>query len=139
MRQEHHHGRGHDIWSNPSALEARCKQSLKPRSSDMLYDLFAGFGPAAESKVIDIGCRDARYAIELAARFGCHVLGIDPAPIHIERARTRITEAGLADRVRAELAGIEAVPAADGSLDVIWCRDVLNHVDLSRGLTECAR
>ena len=36
-----------DIWSNPSELEARCKQSLKPRSSDILYDLFAGFDPVA--------------------------------------------------------------------------------------------
>jgi SAM-dependent methyltransferase len=41
--------------------------------------------------------------------------------------------------VRAELAGIEALPAADVSLDMIWCRDVLNHVDLQRGLAECVR
>jgi SAM-dependent methyltransferase len=114
-------------------LEARIKQSLNPRRSDMLYDLFARFCPAAQSEVIDIGCRDARYAIELANRFTCRVLGIDPAPIHIERAGTKIAEAGLGDRVRVELAEIEAIPVADGSLDLVWCRDVLNHADLSRG------
>jgi ubiquinone/menaquinone biosynthesis C-methylase UbiE len=128
-----------DIWSSTSELEARCKESLNPRGADMLYELFATFGPTAQSAVIDIGCRDAKYAIELAHRFGCQVLGIDPAPIHIERARKKIAEAGLADRVRAELAGIEAIPAADRSFDMIWCRDVLNHVNLSRGLAECAR
>jgi ubiquinone/menaquinone biosynthesis C-methylase UbiE len=128
-----------DIWSSTSELEARCKQSLNPRGSDMLYELFASFSPTAQSEVLDIGCRDARYAIELANRFGCGVLGIDPAPIHIERARTKIAEAGLTDRVRAELAGIEAMPATDGSLDLIWCRDVLNHVNLQRGLAECVR
>ena len=128
-----------DIWSNTSALEARCKESLNPRGSDMLYDLFAGFSPTPQSEIIDIGCRDATYAIELANRFGSRVLGIDPAPIHIERARRKIAEAGLADRVRAELGGIEAIPADDGSLDMIWCRDVLNHVDLPRGLAECVR
>jgi ubiquinone/menaquinone biosynthesis C-methylase UbiE len=128
-----------DIWSSTSELEARCKQSLKPRGADILYELFATFNPIAQSEVIDIGCRDASYAIELAKRFGCRVLGIDPAPIHIERARNKIAEAGLVDRVRVELAGIEALPAADGSLDLIWCRDVLNHVDLPRGLAECAR
>ena len=128
-----------DIWSSTSALEARCKQSLNPRGADMLYELFARFRPTAQSEVIDIGCRDASYAIELANRFGCRVLGIDPAPIHIERARKKIAEAGRADRVRAELAGIEALPAADASLDMIWCRDVLNHVDLQRGLAECVR
>jgi SAM-dependent methyltransferase len=128
-----------EIWSSASELEARCKQSLNPRGADMLYELFAGFGPSAQSQVIDIGCRDASYAIELARRFGCRVLGIDPAPIHIARARQNIAAAGLADRVRAELGGIEALPAADGALDMIWCRDVLNHVDLARGLAECAR
>jgi sarcosine/dimethylglycine N-methyltransferase len=128
-----------DIWSSTSELEARCKESLNPRGSDILYELFASFGPTAQSEVIDIGCRDASYAIELAHRFGCRVLGIDPAPVHIERARKNIAEVGLADRVRAELAGIEAIPMADLSLDMIWCRDVLNHVDLSRGLAECVR
>jgi SAM-dependent methyltransferase len=128
-----------DIWSSTSELEARCKESLGPRGADMLYELFTSFGPTARSEVIDIGCRDASYAIELAHRFECRVLGIDPVPIHIERARKKIAEAGLTDRVRAELAGIEALPAPDGAFDLIWCRDVLNHVDLSRGLAECVR
>jgi SAM-dependent methyltransferase len=128
-----------DIWSSSAELEARCKQSLNPRGADILYQLFATFDPTAQSQVIDIGCRDASYAIELANRFGCRVVGIDPAPIHIERAQKNIAEAGLRDRVRAELAGIEALPTADRSFDLIWCRDVLNHVDLRRGLAECAR
>jgi SAM-dependent methyltransferase len=128
-----------DIWSSASELEARCKQSLNPRGADMLYDLFASFGPAPAVEVLDIGCRDAKYAIELARRFGCRLLGIDPAPIHIERAQSAIAAAGLSGRVRAELAGIESIPAANRSFDMIWCRDVLNHVDLARGLAECAR
>src|SRR5215510_10128917 len=102
-----------DIWSSTGALEARCKESLDPRGSDMLYELFASFSPTAQSEVLDIGCRDARYAIELANRFGCRVLGIDPVPLHIERARKNIVEAGCTDRVRVELAGIGALPTAD--------------------------
>lgn len=128
-----------EIWSSSDELEARCRQSLNPRSSDMLYDVFASFGPNAHSKVIDIGCRDAKHAIELARRFECQVLGIDPAPFHIEQAHHKIDKAGLANRVRVELAGIEVIPALDESFDLIWCRDVLNHVDLPRGLAECVR
>ena len=30
-------------------------------------------------------------------------------------------------------------PLADASVDWIWCRDVLVHVDVERGLAECAR
>ena len=128
-----------DIWTRTSDLEARYKKSLSPRDSDMLYDLFASFGPSPYSTIIDIGCRDAKYAIALADRFECQVLGIDPVPIHIERARKKIDEFGLADRVSVTLTGIEAIPVADASFDMIWCRDVLNHVDLPQGLRECVR
>ena len=31
------------------------------------------------------------------------------------------------------------MPLADASVDWIWCRDVLVHVDVRRGLAECAR
>jgi trans-aconitate methyltransferase len=83
-----------DIWSSTSELEARCKESLNPRGADMLYELFASFSPTAQSEIIDIGCRDASYAIELANRFGCRVFGIDPAPIHIARARKKTPRPG---------------------------------------------
>jgi SAM-dependent methyltransferase len=53
-------------------------------------------------------------------------------------ART-IGEAGLGDRVRFETAAIEALPLDDGAVDRVWCRDMLNHVDLRRGLAECRR
>lgn len=128
-----------EIWAQPSELEARCGESLHPRDATMLYELFARFQPNAESMVLDIGCRDAKYAIELVRRFGCHVLGVDPVPIHIERATGKIAEAALADRVQVQQAGIEALPVAAGTVDLIWCRDVLNHVDVARGLAECAR
>ena len=128
-----------EIWSNTDEIEARCKTSLNPRGSDMLYDLFARLKPTAESEVIDIGCRDASYAIELATRCGCQLLAIDPAPIHIEHARNKIAEAGLTHQVRAILAAIEEIPANDASIDLIWCRDMLNHVDVRRGLAECTR
>lgn len=128
-----------EIWSSSEAIEARIQQTLGPRGADLLYELFASFGPSPTSAVLDLGCRDAKYAVELARRFGCRVLGIDPAPVHIARAQRLIADAGLAGQVRAELAGIEAIPAADSSTDLIWCRDVLNHVELAHGLAECAR
>jgi ubiquinone/menaquinone biosynthesis C-methylase UbiE len=108
-----------DIWSSTSELEAQYKESLSPRSSDMLYDLFASFAPSPQSKIIDIGCRDAKDAIALAHCFECQVLGIDPVPIHIERARKKIDESGLADQVSVTLTGIEAIPVADGSFDFL--------------------
>ncbi|MDI3340423.1 MAG: class I SAM-dependent methyltransferase [Sphaerobacter sp.] len=129
-----------DYWAEEeSELEAALRTSLHPRGPDLLYELFAGFGIGPEDSVLDIGCRDAPYAVELARRFGCRVVAVDPAPLHVERARQRVAEADLTDRITVHPAGIEALPLADGSIAAIWCRDVLNHVALAPGLAECHR
>jgi ubiquinone/menaquinone biosynthesis C-methylase UbiE len=113
--------------------------SLQPRDMDMLYDLFAQSGCSDGDLVLDIGCRDAKHAIELARRHGCRVAGIDPVPHNIELARELIRNWDMEERVSAEPGRIESLDYEDDSVDQIWCRDVLNHVDLESGLSECAR
>jgi SAM-dependent methyltransferase len=129
-----------EVWAaDDDPLTAACVDSHQPRSPDMLYPIFATFGIGEQDTILDIGCRDARYTIELVSRHGCRALAIDPVPLHAERSRAKIAEAGLSDRIRVEQAGIEAMPAADEAIDAIWCRDVLNHVELRPGLAESAR
>jgi SAM-dependent methyltransferase len=53
--------------------------------------------------------------------------------------RKAIEAADLEGRITAVQAAIEALPFTAASVDAIWCRDVLNHVDLPRGFAECAR
>jgi ubiquinone/menaquinone biosynthesis C-methylase UbiE len=129
-----------DIWGNEdAAFAAQIAQSLQPRSSDTLYDLFAKTGVKAGDYVLDVGCRDAVHAIKLAERYGCRVLGVDIIPKHIADAQARIAAAGLQAQIRVQVAGIEALPLRDGEVNHIWCRDMLNHVDLPTGLQECSR
>lgn len=128
-----------ELWADDDAIRAVTAQSLEPRGPDLLYDHFAAFGVAAGDLIADVGSRDASYAVELHRRFGCDVLAIDPIPLHTDLARTTVTEAGLTGAISVHGAGIEAMPIADGGLAAIWCRDVLNHVDLKAGLAECAR
>jgi ubiquinone/menaquinone biosynthesis C-methylase UbiE len=129
-----------EFWGgDQSDVQALVRTSLQPRDMDMLYDLFARTGCGPDDLVLDVGARDARYAVELARRHGCRVVAIDPIPLHIERARDLIERGGMTGRVEARLAGIEALPLDDGSVDHIWCRDMLNHVDLPAGIGECAR
>ncbi|MDQ3043593.1 MAG: class I SAM-dependent methyltransferase [Chloroflexota bacterium] len=129
-----------DLWADEaSELEAEIRQSLAPRDPDSLFAIFATFEPKPGQVVLDIGCRDASYAIELHHRFGVEVIALDPVPLHIERAQSRIDAAGLAKTITPVIGGIERIPAPDGAVDHIWCRDVLNHVALAKGLTECAR
>jgi ubiquinone/menaquinone biosynthesis C-methylase UbiE len=72
-------------------------------------------------------------------RFGCRVIAVDLIPEHLEKARARVAEDGVEEHVTVLEAAIESLPLEDGSVDRVWCRDMLNHVDLPAGLAECAR
>ena len=96
----------------------------------MLYDLVEGFGLAAGSVAIDVGCGQGRHAIELADRFGLTVTGLDPIRTHIDDAEAALAAgpSGPVARVSFELGRAEALPFADESVDLVWCKDVLVHV-----------
>ena len=95
--------------------------------------------------VLDLGCGEGSHSIKLAERFAFHVLGVDPVPRHIElcnEARDAAAEASpdLRNLVRFELGAAEAIPVPDASVDLIWCREVLVHVDaLAETFAECRR
>src|SRR5437867_3921288 len=129
-----------DLWGkSPPGLSEDVGRNLNPRSADSLYDAFAECGVRRGDVVLDVGSRDAGHAIELAKRFGCRCVAVDPVSLHREQMSRAIAEAGLGDQVMAVQAAIEALPFANESADAVWCRDVLNHVDLPRGFAECAR
>jgi SAM-dependent methyltransferase len=128
------------LWAaDQSDLEAELARSLRPRGLDTLYDEFAQLGVGGDDLVLDAGARDAAHSVKLARRFGCRVVAVDPVPLHTERARRRIADEGLSGRITVAEAALESLPFDDESFDYIWCRDVLNHVDLDRGLPECNR
>ena len=129
-----------ELWAeDESPLEAELKRSLDPSNLDSLYDEFAKLGVGAAHFVLDAGARDASHSVKLVRRFGCHVVAVDPVPLHIERAQERIADEGLGDRIDAAEAALESLPFDDESFDYVWCRDVLNHVQLDRALRECNR
>ncbi len=129
-----------ELWAaDESPIEAELARSLDPRGLDSLYDEFARLGVGAEHVVLDAGARDARHSVKLVRRFGCRVVAVDPIPLHVERARKRIADDALDDCIDVAETGLESLPFEDESFDYIWCRDVLNHVEVERALPECAR
>jgi SAM-dependent methyltransferase len=128
-----------ELWAEESALGRELERSLEPRGTEWLFETFAGLGPEPGELVVDVGSRDAGHTIRLAREHGLRAIALDPVPLHAERARRAVAEAGLEHAVEIVEAGIEAMPLADGLADWIWCRDVLVHVDLDRGFAECAR
>lgn len=131
-----------EIWANPNAeFESEITKPRNPRTPELLFDHAASLGLNEESHVLDIGSRDAIHAIELATRFGCRVVAADPVPIHTELATARLeqADAAVATRVTLSNAAIEHLSFEDASFDLVWARDMLNHVGLRRGLDESWR
>jgi SAM-dependent methyltransferase len=129
----------YEVWAGDSGLREALAQSLDPRGTDWLFDVFAGLRPQAGDRVLDAGARDAVHAIRLVREHGVQAVALDPLPLHCALARERIGDAGFTDEVEVVEGALEELPFEDASFDWIWCRDVLVHVDADRGLAECAR
>jgi SAM-dependent methyltransferase len=129
----------YELWAEDSELHQTLSRSLEPRGTDWLFELFATLEPRAGELLVDVGCRDAKHAIRLVQEHGLHAVALDPLAIHVELAKEAVAEAGLDGEIQVVEARIEELPLEDGTADWIWCRDVLVHVDVRRGLRECAR
>src|SRR6476469_1288655 len=116
------------------AFHDALEQSLAPRGPDVLYDLVGGMGLVPGMAAVDVGCGEGRHTGRLAERFGLVVTGVNPVPSQLELARA------ASPSCRFELGRAEALPLADESVDLVWCRDVLVHVaDLDRAYAEFRR
>ena len=129
----------YEVWAGDSELPNELEQSLEPRGTNWLFEVFATLEPRRGDVVLDAGARDARHAIRLVRRHGGRVVALDPLPLHNDLARERVAEAGLADEIDVVEGAIEELLFVDASFDWVWCRDVLVHVDAERGLPELAR
>ena len=132
-------------FAEEAAFESALDQSLAPRGFGLLYNLVAGLGLPPGSAALDVGAREGHHCIELARRFGFTVHGIEPVHRHLGHAARALetlaaTEPEIAGRVRVDRGVAEHIPAPDASTDLIWCRDVLVHVqDLETAFGEFRR
>lgn len=124
----------------PAEGDELLQRSLGPRAPDLLLEAPGWLGLAAGQLVLDAGCRDATHPIALARRYGCRVLGVDLVPAWLPKGVAEAASAGLGAQVALVAGDLEALPVADGTCDLVWCRDVLSCVgDSAQVLRECAR
>lgn len=126
-------------------FERELDRSLSPRGFELLFDLVADLDLPPGSVALDVGCREAFHCIELSRRYGFTVHGIDPVPAHLDGATRALeslatTEPDVAARIRVSGGVAEHLPETAGTVDLIWCRDVLPHVaDLDTAFAEFRR
>jgi SAM-dependent methyltransferase len=127
------------------AFDAALDESLGPRGFGMMMDLVAGLGLPPGSMALDVGAREGYYCIELSRRFGFSVHGVEPVRRHLDNAARALqalaaAEPEVAARMRMDEGVAERLAEPDGSVDLIWCRDVLVHVkDLESAFGEFRR
>lgn len=119
---------------------AMTDHSLNPRARTSMYETFDTLGVGEGGYVLDIGGRDAAQALDLAQRFGCRVLSVDPVQANIDVGTENIANHTHGHLVGNMLGTINSIPAPDDTFDAIFSRDMMSHVeDLKGALTECQR
>lgn len=118
---------------------AELDESLDPAGPDELLDLAGSFLEPGDL-VLDAGCRDGAHLIELTRRYDIRGVGVEPVERHVESACAAIAQHGLDDRLTVHRTPMHDVPLPDATVDLIWCRDVLEQLDDVPGaLRECLR
>ncbi|MDR7251424.1 SAM-dependent methyltransferase [Nocardioides sp. BE266] len=117
------------------AFDARLDESLAPRDPSVLLQVVRELDLRPDCRAVDVGCGEGAHAFRLATHFGFRVLGIDPVQRHLDLAREarRDLAPDIASRVSFERGTATHVPVPTSSQDLVWCRDVLVHVDDTDG------
>jgi 2-polyprenyl-6-hydroxyphenyl methylase/3-demethylubiquinone-9 3-methyltransferase len=127
----------HLWWSENS--HCALLHSLVPARLDYLKNVFIDRfeNDLSSVTVLDVGCGGGLFAEEVA-RLGFQVTGIDLSPRSIETARRHAKQMGLP--ITYHPASGEKIPFQDNTFDLVYCCDVLEHVnDPNLVIAESAR
>jgi arsenite methyltransferase len=114
--------------------------ALHPGGTRLTERLGRILNVGSDTRVLDVAAGRGDGALELAARFGCEVVGLDYGQRNVEAAKYRAGERGLADRVSFYCGDAERLPFADASFDAIVCECALcTFPDKPAAVAEFAR
>ena len=124
-------------WDEAMALTDR---SLNPRPKRSMLDTLSTLGVGNKTVVLDIGGRDATDGLAMAGRFGCRVIVVDPVQENLDDGQRAIADHPHGAFVEIHRGTINEIPLGDDTVDVVFSRDMMTHVeDLDGALVECRR
>lgn len=127
-----------DIWWKPDTVLHILKTSVNPWRVGYAKQVLAqlGIDPAGK-KALEVGSGGGILTEEIC-RMGFDTTGIDPAEASVETARNHAAAEGLS--IKYELGSGEQISYPDSFFDVVFCCDVLEHVqDLPKVIAEISR
>lgn len=121
-------------FAEEEAFQEALDQSLAPRGFDLMFELVAGLSLPLGSLALDVGAREAYHCIELSRRFGFTMHRIEPVSRHLDNAARALgaltaAEPDVAARIRMDKGVAKQLREPTGSVGLIWCRDVLEHIE----------
>jgi len=111
---------GYSLWAD--SYDSEMDNPVVLGEETRIHDII---GPPRGLRVLDVGCGTGRHALRLASQ-GADVLGIDPTPEMLDRARAKAKARGV--DVRLEAGDIAHLPDGPGLFDLVLCCLVLSHV-----------
>jgi cyclopropane-fatty-acyl-phospholipid synthase len=121
-----------------SALYGSPDESLDAAQRRKLHFVADRLGLRGGERLLDIGCGWGSLILFMAAEYGCHTVGISPAPRQHDHIAARAAERGLTDRVRTLVGHVEEMELPAGSFDAVTMLGSIVHMpDLDRVFATC--
>jgi ubiquinone/menaquinone biosynthesis C-methylase UbiE len=100
---------------------------LSPGGPEAVREVLEGLD-LKDKLVLDIGCGLGGIDVLLARDYGARVIGLDIEEGVVQRARKRVNDAGLRDRIEIRAYQPGPLPLEDASVDTVFGKDSWIHV-----------
>jgi SAM-dependent methyltransferase len=92
-----------------------------------ISDAFAELYPPQGKRLLDLGCGDGTYSLELVRRGADSVLGVDPSEAAVAAANAKAKMAGFADKACFQIGNLYDL-SLTAHFDCVVLRGVLHHL-----------
>lgn len=109
------------VLEKTAELEEFLRDLPSARSLESLVDEAAPLRFGQGHVVVDLGAGRGMWSTRLTNRYRCACVAVDISHVSLRTA--------LSDGIPSVVADVDVMPFADGSVDGVWCRDMLEMVD----------